>query len=312
MKPYRRLAAVLLVSLAASCAAAPWAALGIAALRDALPGMRGALDFPFDRVMRRVVLVVSAAFLFLDRRGLEIVSLASAGLRGGGRGPRLAARGWCLGAGALALMSAVMALCGARIPGLFFDGWGGLARGLAAAFAAGAAVAFIEEIFFRGFVLQALLRSLPRFASVAAASAFFAIVHFFNASDMPVPRSFDPLLGFKAVVYFFAPLLTPAGWIPGFIGLFLFGAVLCVSTIRTGSLYLAMGFHAGCVFGIKAEGLFLDRVKGVAPWFFGDGRVVTGVFGWIVLLAALGAMRSLGNSASRPRAAAGAGGGGGA
>lgn len=293
MKPYQRLAALMLLSVVASCILTPWVALGLAALRDALPGMRESLDFPFDRVMRRVVLVVSVTLLFLDRRRLEIVSLASTGLRGGGRGGRLAAQGWCAGAGALVLMFLVMTLFGSRIPGIFFSGPMELASGLGKAFVAGAVVAFIEEIFFRGFVLQALLRNLSRAASLAAMSAFFAIVHFFNASDMPAAASFDPLLGFKAVAYFFAPLLRPWEVIPGFIGLFLFGAVLGVAVLRTGSLYLAIGFHAGCVFGIKAEVLFLNRAKDVAPWFFGDGRVVTGVFGWIMLLAMLGAGLSM-------------------
>lgn len=304
MKPYQRLAAILLLAVILSCIVTPWAALGIAAIRDAAPGMRDALDFPFDRVMRRVVLLISVTLLFLDRRRLEIVSLASTGLRGGGRGRRLAAQGWLAGVGAIVLMFLVMALSGSRIPGIFFSGPRELVSGLAKAFVAGVVVAFIEEIFFRGFVLQALLRNLSRAASLVVMSAFFAIVHFFNASDMPAPASFDPLLGFRAVAYFFAPLLHPMEVIPGFIGLFLFGAVLGVAVLRTGSLYLSIGFHAGCVFGIKAETLFLNRVKSAAPWFFGDGRVVTGVFGWIMLLAMLGAVLYR-NPKSRPAGTAG-------
>lgn len=291
MKPYRRLALVLLASLLASCVLAPWVALLIGALRDSLPGMRDALDFPFDRIMRRVVLVTALLLLFLERRSLRISSFATMGFRDASRARSLLFRGWVLGAGSLAAMLCVMTVCGSRRPGVFFSGPGELALELGKAFLTGAVVAVIEEVFFRGFVLQSLLRDLSRPAAVIAMSAFFAIVHFFNASDMPIPSSFDPLLGFKAVAYFFAPLLKPAEVMPGFIGLFLFGAVLGVAVLRTGSLYLAIGIHAGCVFGVKAEGLFLDRAGGVAPWFFGDGRIVTGVFGWIVLLAMLGALR---------------------
>jgi membrane protease YdiL (CAAX protease family) len=289
MKPYQRLALIMLLSVLVSCLVTPWVTLGIGALRDGFPGTCAALNFPFDRVMRRVVLVVSVTLLFLDRRRLEIVSLASMGLKRVDERQALLARGWLLGAGVLATMLIVMALSGARTPGLFFSGPGELAFELGKAFITGVVVAVIEEIFFRGFVLQSLLRNLPRPSAVISMSAFFAIVHFFNASDMPTPPSFDPLLGFKAVAYFFKPLLTPSEVLPGFIGLFLFGAVLGVAVLRTGSLYLAIGLHAGCVFGIKAEGLFLNRVK-IAPWFFGDGRVVTGVFGWIALLALFGAV----------------------
>ena len=82
MQPYQRLAVVLLLSLLASCIVAPWAALGIDLIRGACPALDEALDFPFDRVMRRVVLIVSVLFLVAWRRRLEIVSLASVGLRG--------------------------------------------------------------------------------------------------------------------------------------------------------------------------------------------------------------------------------------
>lgn len=299
MKPYQRLALVLLLSLLTSCVAAPWVMLGIDAIRCAFPGMREALDFPFDRVMRRVVLVVSALFLVAARRRLEIVSLASVGLRSVERPYSLFMRGWVAGAGALALMLLVMVWGGARVSGLYCSGSGELVFELANAFLTGVVVAIIEEIFFRGFIFQACLRTLSPAASVAVMSSFFAIVHFFNASDMPMPASFDPLLGFKAVAYFFAPLLAPAEVLPGFVGLFLFGAVLGVAVLRTGSLFLAMGLHAGCVFGIKAEGIFLNRVKAVAPWFFGDGRIVTGVFGWIVLLGMLWGMKHLNPESGR-------------
>lgn len=300
MQPYQRLAVVLLLSLLASCIVAPWAALGIDLIRGACPALDEALDFPFDRVMRRVVLIVSVLFLVAWRRRLEIVSLASVGLRGADGPAPLFLRGWLAGAGALAAMLLVMAWRGARIPGLYFSGSGELLFEVGKAFLTGVVVAIIEEIFFRGFVLQACLRTLPAAVSVVAMSAFFAIVHFFNASDMPAPAAFDPLLGFKALAYFFAPLCSPAEVLPGFVGLFLFGLLLGASVLRTGSLYLAMGLHAGCVFGIKAEGLLLNRAKGVAPWFFGDGRVVTGVFGWIVLLGLLWAMRRA-HPAPRPR-----------
>jgi len=291
MKAYQRLVLILVVSILLSCLISPVIYVLIQFLRGLSPGMQRALDFPFDRVMRRVVLVVTILLFYRERAKLEIMSLASIGMRRGPGWRSLLGRGWILGTCSLALMLFVMLLFGSRRPEASFSGSWDLTRQLVIAFIAGAVVGFIEEPFFRGFILQSLFKDMRRSTAVVAMSLFFAIVHFFNASDMPAPHGFHPLLGFKALAYFFQPLLSPSEVIPGFIGLFLVSIVLAYAYLRTGSLYLSIGLHAGWVFGIKAETLFLDRMNHVAPWFFGDGRVVTGVFGWIMLLLMLAAVR---------------------
>jgi len=287
MKSYQRLGLVFFASLLLSCVAAPFIWQALQGLRTLSPAVDRALDFPFDRVMRRIVLVAAVLLFYCFRRKLDIVSLASMGLRRSPGWRSLLARSWILGSASLALMLLLMLPFGARLVSISFTNFGGLALGLCAAFLTGGVVAFIEEPIFRGFILQSLLKDLRRGGAVVVASLFFAIVHFFNASEMPSPTGFDLFIGFKALAYFFQPLLTPSGVIPGFIGLFLVGMVLACAYLWTGSLYPAIGLHAGWVFGIKAESLFLNRAGGVARWFFGDGRVVTGVFGWLMLLLML-------------------------
>jgi membrane protease YdiL (CAAX protease family) len=287
MKSYQRLGLIIFASLFLSCLFSPLVYFLIQLLQGISPAVRDALDYPFDRVMRRVVLVVTVLLFYAARKKLDIVSLASIGMRRGAGWGSLLRRGWVLGVCSLSLMLCVMALFGSRRLDISFSGPGDLARHLLAAFISGAVVGLIEEPFFRGFILQSLFKDMRRYTAVVVMSLFFAIVHFFNASDMPVLHGFHPLLGFKALVYFFQPLLSPAEVLPGFIGLFLVGIVLAYAYVRTGSLYLSIGLHAGWVFGIKAESLFFDRINSVAPWFFGDGRVVTGVFGWIMLLLML-------------------------
>jgi membrane protease YdiL (CAAX protease family) len=120
---------------------------------------------------------------------------------------------------------------------------------------------------------------------------FFAIVHFFKVEVMFEPSGFAPLAGFKVLAYFFQPLLNPIQIMPGFVGLFLAGVVLSYAYIWSDSLYMSIGIHAGLIFAIKGESVFLDRLGIVAPWFFGDGNVVTGVFGWIMLLCVLVILR---------------------
>ncbi|MEJ2746158.1 MAG: type II CAAX endopeptidase family protein [bacterium] len=287
MKSYQRLGLIVLASLFLSCLISPLVYLLIQSLQGISPAVKDALDFPFDRVMRRVVLVVTVLLFYLARKKLDIVSLASIGMRRGPGWRSLLRRGWVMGVCSLSLMLLVMALFGSRRPDISFSGPGEFTGRLFGAFLSGMVVGFIEEPFFRGFILQSLFKDLRRFKAIVIMSLFFAIVHFFNASDMPTVHGFHPLLGFKALAYFFQPLLSPAEVIPGFIGLFLVSIVLAYAYIKTGSLYLSIGLHAGWVFGIKAESLFLDRINAVAPWFFGDGRVVTGVFGWIMLLLML-------------------------
>ncbi|MCX6355758.1 MAG: CPBP family intramembrane metalloprotease [Candidatus Aureabacteria bacterium] len=287
MKSYQRLGLVLFASLLLSCVAAPFVWQALQGLRTLSPALRRALDFPFDRVMRRIVLVAAVLLFYGFRKRLDIVSLASMGLRRSPGWRSLLARAWTLGVASLALMLLLMLPFGSRRVSISFTNCGELALGLCVAFLSGCVVAFIEEPIFRGFILQSLLKDLRRVSAVAVMSLFFAIVHFFNASDMPSPAGFDLFIGFKALAYFFQPLLTPSEVIPGFVGLFLMGVVLACAYLWTGSLYPAIGLHAGWVFGIKAESLFLDRASRVAPWFFGDGRVVTGVFGWLMLFLML-------------------------
>lgn len=291
MKSYQRLGMILIGALCASCVAAPFVWSALQGLRSLSPQLSGALDFPFDRVMRRVVLVAAVLFFVGARKKLEIVSLASMGLRRAPGWGTLLVRGWLLGICSLALMLVLMIPSGSRVVICSFSGPGELVAALLMAFLSGVVVAFIEEPIFRGFVLQSLLRSMRAVAAVVVMSLFFAVLHFFNASDMPSPRGFDPLIGFKAIAYFFQPLRHPAAVMPGFIGLFLVGVVLAYAYLRTGSLYPGIGIHAGWVLGIKAESLFLDRAKNVAPWFFGDGRVVTGIFGWLMLCLMVVAVR---------------------
>lgn len=287
MKSYQRLLLIVLVSLIASCLITPVVFFLLQCMRGISEGMSGALDYPFDRVMRRVVLIVTLLILYRERRKLEIRSLASMGLARGPRWKSLLIRGWILGVFSLTLMLLIMLASGSRRGLLDFSGPWDLTFLIVKYFLTGVVVALIEEVFFRGFILQSLLKDIRRGYAVFWTSLFFAIVHFFNAADMPQSAGFAPLQGFKALIYFFQPLLTPIDWIPGFVGLFLVGIVLASACLRTRSLYMAIGLHAGWVFAIKGEGLFLLRMKAFAPWFFGGGDIVTGVFGWIMLLCML-------------------------
>lgn len=87
-------------------------------------------------------------------------------------------------------------------------------------------LALTEELIFRVFLMRYLMWNNSRFAAVTAvisASLIFAFLH--NLSD--------PMAWFTAAQF------------PLFIGLFILGALLCVTYISTGSITCAIGLHAG-------------------------------------------------------------------
>ncbi|NLT69974.1 MAG: CPBP family intramembrane metalloprotease [Verrucomicrobiaceae bacterium] len=128
-------------------------------------------------------------------------------------------------------------------------------RILLAALGTGVAVGLLEEFVFRGAfhaVLAKLLKPKTLFWVIAV---FFAVIHFFNA-----PKSLDVeevsygsgfwMLG-KIIGYFVSQFANPYFLIAEFAVLLAIGLVLGYTRMKTGSLWLGIGLHAGWVFGVK-------------------------------------------------------------
>ena len=66
-------------------------------------------------------------------------------------------------------------------------------------------------------------------------------------------------------------------------GLFLIGLVLCYAFERTGNLYLAIGLHAGWIFGLKTIRVFGDYSRQNLGWLFGsiNPKIVSGIATWL-------------------------------
>jgi membrane protease YdiL (CAAX protease family) len=87
-------------------------------------------------------------------------------------------------------------------------------------------LALTEELIFRVFLMRYLMWNAGKFAAITAvisASLIFAFLH--NLTD--------PMAWFTAAQF------------PLFFGLFILGALLCVTYISTGSITCAIGLHAG-------------------------------------------------------------------
>lgn len=146
-------------------------------------------------------------------------------------------------------------------------------------------IGLIEEFFFRGFIFQTLKERFRwnLFWSFVATSFFYSALHFVSAKKMyigPKPDFFDSL---KIMVMPFVSLLEWNKILSGFVGLFLFGGILIEAVLRTRSLYLAIGLHAGAVFMVKSDSLFVDFLD-TQPFWIGTSKIYDGVLGWCFLL----------------------------
>ena len=128
-------------------------------------------------------------------------------------------------------------------------------------------VAFLEEFLFRGVLLGLMRRFLKIEAAIVIVAFLFAGVHFLNLSHFKEP-SIHWWSGFSLLLngdqrWSVLPLAVGA-----FGTLFLLGVILAWATVRTGSLWLAIGLHAGWIF---AQQLFhaatQENFTSLLPWW---------------------------------------------
>lgn len=147
----------------------------------------------------------------------------------------------------------------------------------------GLLIGTIEEFFFRGFVLQGTKewfkgRMVP---ALILTNAFYSIVHFVHAKKPFVDQTPSWIDSLRLLGAPFQSLMHFDSFWTGFAGLFIFGLMLSGLTLRTKSLYPAVGLHAGAVFFIKTDGLFVNF--GTDNPFWGSSKMYDGFLGWIAL-----------------------------
>jgi membrane protease YdiL (CAAX protease family) len=126
-------------------------------------------------------------------------------------------------------------------------------------------VPLIEEMFFRGLLLGIFLRHTRPLTAALITSAFFAIVHFLKAPEQ-TNRRVDWASGFVSMAHSFdqfaAPMLVLAGWST----LFIIGVILAYARLRTRSLWLPIGLHAGWIFASGIYNRIAHREVTALPW----------------------------------------------
>lgn len=284
MKSYQRFLVLILFSLVLTAALSPWAAAFWNYVIQTRPEWEK-YRYPFSSIFDRLFMVLGVLLFVVWRRWLKIDSFAQLGLQPLWQGFPHILRGFFLAVASMVVLVSLMSLSDVFTPFLRLSFSDGLGRSVKALLQ-GLTVGFLEEIFFRGILLKGLLEDLRPKTALIATSLFYSAIHFINPSGNLAGAALDPWLGFRHVFYSLTPFLDPINLFPGFFGLFLIGLVLGYAFLRTGSLYLSIGLHAGWVFAIKTVRVFGDFTREDLGWTFGssDPKIVSGVMSWAMIV----------------------------
>jgi membrane protease YdiL (CAAX protease family) len=245
--------------------------------------------FPFHRVLSRCVQISFLVLLWPALRWIGLRRPSDLGLQ---RNP-VALRDALAGVILASLCVALVAATG------WFLGFSVLrpepnVGALGKIFLTAGAVSVIEEVVFRGIILGICLWNLSARAAVFASSLLFAVVHFLRPAKTGLSADavnwwsgFSELLSFAGNLPVFVVLLF------GFASLLVAGWILGDSTVRTRSLWLGIGLHAGWILGVQSGNLFLKpsvaEAASLLPWVgpsLVSGSVPTGLLPLAGLLLA--------------------------
>jgi membrane protease YdiL (CAAX protease family) len=127
-------------------------------------------------------------------------------------------------------------------------------------------VAFLEEALFRGAIFGLFRRTLRPFVALFLVSLVFAAVHFLKPDESIRITEVGWLSGFALLPHVFHQFSEPMTLLAQFTTIFVLGWVLGYATLRTRSLWMAIGLHAGVVFVKMTFSKFTKRQHEFLPW----------------------------------------------
>ena len=288
MRPVRALLLFTLLVCLGAALLAPWAWRLAQGLAQTFPGsalLNGLAGFPFDKFVQRLLLALALFGSWPLLRSLGARSSADLGLvKPSGQWAKLAA-GFALGFGTLACAATIVILGGGRkfradLTTLY------VFKSVLSAGLAAAAIALIEEIFFRGAIFGALRKAHRWPVALLISSVIYSLLHFFQAPTTPAEvRWFS---GLVALPQMLAGLAYAHRLLPEFLTLILSGTILGLAYQRTGNLYFSIGLHAGWVFWTKFYGLVtVRRLIAGHDWLWGSRKLTDSWLALAVVLLAL-------------------------
>ena len=293
MKLYKKLILLFLIIVFISCILAPIKKVPLDFMLEKTGFMAETVDYEngvydFGKVMRRIMMVVTLIVFIAFRKSLRLGTLISSGLKIGPGFFRQFLLGLSLAVLSILIYYGIGLISGAWIIHMDYDSAGVIILKIVEYALIAYLIGVVEEIFFRGFLLQSFMENMSLPMAVCVCSLIYSVLHFFRA-DVLVSTGFQPFVGFTTMAQFFKPLFFHlVKHLPAIIGLFLVGVVLSYAFIRTKSLYLSIGLHSGMVFMVKADGMFLVRIREKLVWLFGgDSKLITGIIIWFFLICIL-------------------------
>ncbi|MGB8169295.1 MAG: CPBP family intramembrane glutamic endopeptidase [Chthoniobacteraceae bacterium] len=200
------------------------------------------IEADFHKFFDRAVLIAAVLLLWPVFRSMKIGSAEELGITRNPRGWQHLRIGFIAGFVCMAAFAGLMFYLGVyRLKSE--PPWTALFK---IALSAGV-VATLEEWLFRGVILGFFRKALVDWPAVFCTSMLFSIVHFLKPPSTDAPPS-DWLEGLRVLPTCFEKFSEPALLGAGFTTLFLVGWVLGWSVLRTRSLWLGIGLHAGWVF----------------------------------------------------------------
>jgi membrane protease YdiL (CAAX protease family) len=215
----------------------------------------------FQKYFNRAILVAAVLLLWPTVRWLRIRGWRELGLRPDQQWFVHLVVGFWIAAVLVAAMAAVYIEVGIYRWKVVLP-WSALPR---LAFSA-VCVALLEEALFRGAILGLFRRTLTKWNAVFWTTTIFAALHFLKPDDDVVISPVGVASGFALVPHAFHQFGEPLLLLGGFTTLFVLGWLLGYATIRTGSLWMAIGLHAGVVFVKMGFSKFTKREEAYLPW----------------------------------------------
>jgi membrane protease YdiL (CAAX protease family) len=286
-----RFGLVLAAGIVAAAVLAPIVAMAVAAM-----GWR----FPFPRIFDRTVMATLLIAMLFGARDLDLVALMSCGFGHPAAASIMrAVRGFAVALGAIAILFALA----------FAVGGGGVGehRGAAALipkyFLSAIAIAFIEEAFFRAFLLGGMKGDFGARVALIASAAIYAVAHLVRAPARFYVTGYAPAAGLITLAHSVDQFTAPAVAIPTLIGLFLLGLVLGEAYILTGSVYFSIGLHSGFVLGAKLWPKVILNRAAIPWWIAGRGAIplIGGAVAWAIALAILAMLGRIAGVRTKPQ-----------
>ncbi|MFZ2061197.1 MAG: CPBP family glutamic-type intramembrane protease [Candidatus Binatus sp.] len=278
-----RFALVLVAGIVAAIIVAPLVAIAVSAV-----GLR----YPFPRIFDRTVMATLLIAMLFSARDLNLVPL----LRRGFKHPLAISIARAIRGFGVAMLS-IAILFGLALA----VGGGGVGDHEAAAalipkyFLSAIAIAFIEEAFFRAFLLGGMARDFGNRIALIASAAIYAIAHLVRSPARFYVTGYQPAAGLITLAHSIDQFKDPGIAIPALIGLFLLGIVLGEAYILTGSVYFSIGLHCGFVLGAKMWPKIILNRAAIPWWIAGGGAIplIGGATAWVIAIAILATLRPI-------------------